>query len=88
MLNIEQELGNLSKITLNENDYIGQGINAKVYKYSLQNHALAVKCYKIKQGAEEEKKILDQIKTLTKDCPGIVPYYGMKKLQIELILFF
>lgn len=45
---------------------------------------MAVKCYKNKEEAEEESSILGQIKQLTKDCQGIVPYYGMKRLIIQL----
>ena len=45
-VNIEQEIRILQKIQLKEKDYLGEGANAKVYKYSLLNQPLAVKCYK------------------------------------------
>ena len=33
--------------------------------------------------AQEESSVLDKIKNITEECPGIVPYYGMKKMIIE-----
>ena len=46
IMEIEQNIGNLTMIKLNESDKLGQGANAPVYKYSLyQNHQIAVKCY-------------------------------------------
>ena len=43
---------------------------------------LAVKCYSNKDKAEEENSILEKILKI-KNCPNIIPYYGMKKLTIE-----
>ena len=45
---------------------------------------MAVKCYTDKDKAIEEDKILSKIKQLTQNCLGILPYYGMKKMLIEL----
>ena len=45
---------------------------------------MAVKCYTDKDKAIEEDKVLIKIKQLTQNCPGILPYYGMKKMLIEL----
>ena len=59
MIDIEEEIKNLSVIQVKQSDFLGQGINGFVYKYSLKNHALAVKIYDSKEGAEEEKDILD-----------------------------
>ena len=53
-----------------------------VYNYELENKKLAIKCYKDRLKAEEEHEILEKIKKI-KDCPSIIPYYGMKKLIIE-----
>lgn len=47
---------------------------------------MAVKIYKDKEEAKKEGIILNKIKKLTQDCPGIVPYYGIKKLIIDTIL--
>ena len=33
MATIEQEIENLQKISFNDTDYLGKGVNAKVYKY-------------------------------------------------------
>ena len=46
---------------------------------------MAVKCYTDKNKACKEASVLNKIKQLTQNCQGIVPYYGMKKLLIELI---
>ena len=45
---------------------------------------MAAKCYTDKDNAIEEDKILSKIKQLTQNCLGILPYYGMKKMLIEL----
>ena len=41
---------------------IGVGANAKVYRYKLLNYGMALKCYKTREGAEEESSVLEQIK--------------------------
>ena len=48
------------------------------------NYWMAVKCYTDKDKAMAEVNILSKIMKLIKNCPGIVPYYGMKKMLIEL----
>ena len=48
------------------------------------NYPMTVKCYTEKEKATEEDKVLRKIKQLTQSCPGIVPYFGMKKMLIEL----
>ena len=48
----------------------------------MENKLLAVKYYSNKLKAEEENEILEKIAKI-KDCPNIIPYYGMKKLIIE-----
>ena len=45
---------------------------------------MTVKCYMDKEKAIEEDKVLRKIKQLTQNCPGIVQYFGMKKMLIEL----
>ena len=45
---------------------------------------MTVKCYTDKEKAIEEDKVLIKIKQLTQNCLGIVPYFGMKKMLIEL----
>ena len=45
LMEIEQEIGNLTIINLIESDKMGKGTHASVYKYSLKNHQIAVKCY-------------------------------------------
>ena len=45
LMEIEQGIGNLTMIKLNESDKMGKGTHASVYKYSLKNHQIAVKCY-------------------------------------------
>ena len=50
----------LERISLTE--CIGSGTHAKVYRYKLLNYRMAVKCYKDKDGAEEESSVLRQIK--------------------------
>ena len=45
LMEIEQGIGNLTMIKLIESDKMGEGANAPVYKYSLKNHQIAVKCY-------------------------------------------
>ena len=47
---------------------------------------MTVKCYTNKEKAIEEDKVLRKIKQLTQNCPGIVPYFGMKKMLIKLQL--
>ena len=49
---------------------------------------MAVKIYKNKDKANQEGSILNKIKKITQDCPGIAPYYGIKKLMIEFLLIF
>ena len=48
------------------------------------NYRMTVKFYTGKDKAIEEDKVLSKIKQLTQNCTGIVPYYGMKKMLIEL----
>ena len=48
------------------------------------NYRMAVKCYTNKEKAIEEGNVLSKIKQLTQNCPGILPYYGIKKMLIEL----
>ena len=48
------------------------------------NYPMTVKCYTDKEKAIEEDKVLRKIKQLTQNCPGIVPYFGMKKMLIKL----
>ena len=48
------------------------------------NYRMTVKYYLDKDKAIKEGNILNKIKQLTQNCPGIVPYYGMKKMLIEL----
>ena len=54
IIDIKEEIRNLSVIKLKQSDNLGNGVNGFVYKYSLQNHALVVKIYENKEGAEEE----------------------------------
>ena len=61
-------------------------MNIKGYRYQMLNYTITVKCYTDKEKAIEEDKVLRKIKQLTKNCPGIVPYFGMKKMLIELKL--
>eukprot|EP00828_Plagiopyla_frontata_P005849 TRINITY_DN12441_c0_g1_i1.p3 TRINITY_DN12441_c0_g1~~TRINITY_DN12441_c0_g1_i1.p3 ORF type:complete len:221 (-),score=23.32 TRINITY_DN12441_c0_g1_i1:740-1402(-) len=76
-----QQINNLNKIHLEQS--IGSGVNGIVYKYELGNKKLAVKCYTDKLKAEEENEMLEKIQQI-KDCPSIIPYYGMKKLIIQI----
>ena len=56
MLNLfEEEINKLEAIELNEKDLIGGGANAKVYRYNLNNTAVAIKCFKEKSIAMLEK---------------------------------
>ena len=48
------------------------------------NYWMAVKCYTDKDKAMEEDSFLSKIKQFTQNCSGIVSYYGMKKMLIEL----
>ena len=48
------------------------------------NYRMAVKYYTDKEKAIEEDNALSKIKQLTQNCSGIMPYYGMKKILIEL----
>ena len=48
------------------------------------NYWIAVKFYTDKDKAMEEDNVFSKIKQLTQNCLGIVPYYGMKKMLIEL----
>ena len=41
---------------------------------------MTVKYYTDKDKAIEEDNVLRKTKQLTQNCPGIVPYYGMKKM--------
>ena len=41
---------------------------------------MAVKIIRNKLEAENEKKNLEKADEIASGCPGIVPYYGMKKL--------
>ncbi len=41
---------------------------------------MAVKIIRDKTEAEKEKNILEKIDVIASVCPGIVPYYGTKKL--------
>ena len=64
-------------------DFLGKGVNAKVYVYKLKNlndKQLALKCFNDDNeiGAKAESKILDEINKLMLNCPGIIEYYGMK----------
>ena len=61
----------------------GNGANATVYRCRLNNHKVAVKCFKNREDAENEHKRLDDIRKCTLHCPGIVEYYGMKQIEIE-----
>ena len=45
---------------------------------------MAMKFYTDEDKAIEEGNFLSKIKQLTQNCPGIVPYYGMKKMLIGL----
>ena len=42
------------------------------------NYRMAVKCYIDEDKAKKEGDLLSKIKELTQNCPGILPYYGMK----------
>ena len=92
MLNlIKEEINNLTTtIELKEEDLIGGGTNAKVYRYNLKNAAVVVKSFKEKEIAMLEKKIYEDIQNLMPNFPGIVNYYGMKELKImfKLTLIF
>ena len=41
---------------------------------------MAVKIIRDKIEAEKEKNVLEKVDVIASGCPGIVPYYGMKKL--------
>ena len=41
---------------------------------------MAVKIIRNNFEAEKEKNNLDKVDVIASGCPGIVPYYGMKKL--------
>ena len=47
----------MTTIELKEEDLIGGGTSAKVYRYTLKNAAVAVKCFTEKERAMLEKKI-------------------------------
>ena len=72
---------------MNQNNFIGKGANAEVYRCKINNIDLAVKCFKEYDKAFEENSILERIHKLIPNCPGKIKYYGMKKLGIEEIIF-
>ena len=49
----------------------------------MNNLEFAVKCFQEKEKAEEENNLMERICQLIPNCPGILQYYGMKKLNIE-----
>ena len=74
----------MTKIQLKDEHFIGKGSFAEVYRYQIGDTKLAVKCFTEEKKAKEENAILQQILSLVPSCPGIILYYGMKKLNIEL----
>ena len=41
---------------------------------------MAVKCFKNKENAERESNMLEEIRKFTLHSPGIIEYYGTKKI--------
>ena len=77
------EIAKLQKLEMKYTDLAGSGANGQVYRWELNNHKLAVKCFKNKEDAENEHKRLYDIRKCTLHCPGLVEYYGMREMEIE-----
>ena len=80
MQEIVDEIANLSQIQLKDADFVGSGSYASVYRYRIKNYPVAVKCFQNQVDAEKEYQIFEEVRRLTLSCPGIIEYYGMKKL--------
>ena len=55
--NILNEINNLTTITLSRKDFIGKGLFADVYRYSIQNTEIALKCFKEESKARKEDAV-------------------------------
>ena len=58
---IKDAVCNLSKIVLNQQDLIGKGSYAEVYRYSIENTPIAVKCFDNEEEAIKERDVLQKI---------------------------
>ncbi len=66
---------------MKKEDLLGNGKNeGGVYSYNIKNHPIAVKIFTDENEAEIEKNNLEKIEEIASGYPGIVQYYGMKKL--------
>eukprot|EP00828_Plagiopyla_frontata_P038025 TRINITY_DN498_c0_g1_i8.p1 TRINITY_DN498_c0_g1~~TRINITY_DN498_c0_g1_i8.p1 ORF type:complete len:547 (+),score=60.82 TRINITY_DN498_c0_g1_i8:75-1715(+) len=82
--NVMNDIQNLNKIVFNFNDFIGKGQYGQVYNYTIRNTSLAVKIFQYEEEIEREKEAIESIQTIAGNCPGIIKYYGMKQLDIEI----
>ena len=47
-----------------ETDFLGNGLNAVVYRYWINNHPIDVKCFQNQEDAEKERDIHEAIRRL------------------------
>ena len=73
----------MDNIELKDDDWKGKGTFSEVFGYEINNTQLAVKCFKDDSKAIEENTLMEKISNLVPECPGIIKYYGMKKLNIK-----
>ena len=58
---LKDEIKQMKKIQLKQQDLIGKGSFANVYRYKIYNTELAIKCFKDERKAIEENAVLQKI---------------------------
>ena len=56
--NIQEQIKKMTKIQLDNRDFIGKGSFAEVYNYQIGDTKLAVKCFTDESKAKEENALL------------------------------
>ena len=56
--NIQEKIKKMTKIQLNDHDFIGHGSFSEVYRYQIGDTKLAVKCFTDENKAKKENALL------------------------------
>ena len=77
------KINGMKTIELSDRDSLGIGSSAEVFRYMVGDTEVALKCFEKESAAQQEHALYEKILSKVSCCPGIMQYYGMKKLQIS-----
>ena len=70
--NLIDSIDGRKPIELSDRDSLGSGKSAEVFRYTIQNTEVALKCFKEESPAKKEHDLYEKILSKVACCPGII----------------